>query len=165
MVRKKVSLLSMMAGNFAGTNIPAEPEYNIKIDTAAAQSVVANWPSRIVFSGFEVGMAIPFRADRMKQEFGYVSHHPLAEAYLAHSPTESSRPSWDLTSVLYAVRPRCRYFGISPFGRVSVDNNGVTVFKANEGDNHQFLVVRPDGQHDVCQVLRNLTRRPPNCSN
>ena len=44
---------------------------------------------------------------------------PLAEAYIRHNPPPHNRPTWDLTSVLYAVLPDRGYFDVSPRGRAS----------------------------------------------
>src|SRR5260370_776857 len=54
LVKKKVRLLTVMAGNFA----QSRPEYNVMTDIPAAQKLFAGWPTDIYFSGFEVGLAI-----------------------------------------------------------------------------------------------------------
>src|SRR6202142_1081853 len=51
LVQKKVRLLSVMAGSFAATSDSAQPEYNVKMDIASAQTLVSSWPTPIVFSG------------------------------------------------------------------------------------------------------------------
>ncbi len=45
-----------------------------------AHSSVAEWPSPIVFSGFEVGLAVTYPAASIEKDFGYAKNHPLAEA-------------------------------------------------------------------------------------
>ena len=92
----------------------------MKMDIASARALVSGWPTPIVFSGFEVGLAVPFPAESIERDFAYVAHHPLAEAYRLYKPPPHNRPSWDLTSVLYAVRPDRGYFDLSPPGRVHV---------------------------------------------
>jgi inosine-uridine nucleoside N-ribohydrolase len=67
LVKKKVRLLSVMAGSFAAKGGLNQPEYNVKIDIRAAQNLVATWPTPIVFSGFEIGAALPFPADRSRK--------------------------------------------------------------------------------------------------
>ena len=45
------------------------------------------------------------------------------------------RPTWDLTSVLYAVRPEDGYFSLSDAGRIVVDDEGRTRFeRSDDGD-------------------------------
>ena len=48
LVRKKVRLLTVMAGNFAATNL----EYNVMTDIPAAAKLFASWPTEIYISGF-----------------------------------------------------------------------------------------------------------------
>ena len=64
-----------------------------------------DWPTPIVVSGFEVGMALPFPAASIEHDFAYVPDHPVAEAYRSYMKMPYDRPTWDLTAVLYAVRP------------------------------------------------------------
>ncbi len=58
----------------------------------------------MVWSGFEIGLALPYPHVSIERDYAYVKHHPLAEAYYAYIPPPHDRPTWDLTSVLYAVR-------------------------------------------------------------
>src|SRR5215472_10474324 len=74
---KKVRLLVAMAGHFP----PAQPEFNVATDIPSAQRVFAEWPSHVVFSGFEVGVALPFPARSIEHDFSWVRDHPVAEAY------------------------------------------------------------------------------------
>src|SRR6185437_8550891 len=50
LVRRKVKQLVCMAGKF-----PSGYEFNVMKDTKASQNVYANWPSPVIFSGFEIG--------------------------------------------------------------------------------------------------------------
>ena len=58
-------------------------EYNVKMDIAACQQLMQDWPTPIVLSGFEIGIAVPYPAVSIERDYGYVPHHPLAEALLA----------------------------------------------------------------------------------
>ena len=40
----------------------------------------------MVFSGFEIGIALPYPATSIERDYGYVPHHPLAEAYIHRNP-------------------------------------------------------------------------------
>ncbi len=142
LVKQKVRLLSVMAGSFAEGKRQAE--YNVMKDVPAAQALVADWPTPIVFSGLEIGLAVPFPAESIEHDFGYVEHHPLAEAYKLYKPPPHNRPSWDLTSVLYAVRPERGYFDLSPPGRVHVSGTGVTTFEADAAGPHRYLILQPE---------------------
>ena len=59
---------------------------------------------------------MPYPAVSIERDFGYVPHHPAAEAYCLYNPPPHERPTWDLTSALYAVRPDRGYFDLSEPG-------------------------------------------------
>lgn len=160
LVRQKVRLLSVMGGSFAENGKP-QSEYNIQKDVKSAQTLVAEWPTPIVFSGLEIGLALPYPAVSIERDFSYVSHHPLAEAYKLYKPPPHNRPSWDLTSVLYAVRPDRGYFDLSPPGRVRVTNTGVTSFEPDPAGLHRFLILQPEERKRVQEALVELASQPP----
>jgi purine nucleosidase len=161
LARAKVRLLSVMGGSFAGEEKKPMLEFNIMKDIRAAQNLVASWPTPIVFSGFEIGVAIPFPHECIERDFAYVEHHPLAEAYTLYNPPPHDRPTWDLTSVLYAVRPDDGYFDLSPPGRVAVSDDGVTKFTAEARGPHRYLILRPEQKMRVREALANLASQPP----
>ena len=74
---------------------PGFREFNVVKDVTSAQALVRDWPTPIMFSGFEVGLAVRYPADSIERDFGYVEHHPLAEAYRLQSFLRH-RPSKDL---------------------------------------------------------------------
>ena len=165
LVKKKVRLLSMMAGAF--TKIPGKDgpydhrEYNIIKDIPAAKRIATQWPTPIVWSGFEIGIAVPYPHESIEQDYQYVQHHPLAEAYIAYNPPPHNRPTWDLTSVLQAIRPGRGYFGISPKGTVSVADDGLTTFKADPAGRHQYLKLTNEQKIRVIETLVGLSSQPP----
>ena len=158
LVKNKVRLLSAMAGNFTPG---CGPEFNVVIDIKAAQQVFRQWPTPIVFSGFEVGQQILFPGSSIQHDYAYVPHHPLAEAYSLYGKMPYDRQTWDLTSTLYAIRPDAAYFGLSPAGRVDVDDKGVTHFHPDPGGPHRYLTVTPGQVQHVRDVFVKLCRRPP----
>jgi len=79
-------------------------EYNVVQDIPAAKWLAERWPTPIVWSGFEIGEAIQYPAVSIERDYGYVSHHPLVDSYVAYEPPPHCRPTWDLTSVLHAIR-------------------------------------------------------------
>ena len=95
------------------------------------------WPTPIVLSGFEIGIAVPYPAVSIERDYDYVPHHPLAEAYCLYEPPPHNRPTWDLTSVLYAVFPDRGYFDLSPAGRCDVEADGYTRWEARDDGRHR----------------------------
>jgi len=156
LVRSKVRFISAMAGHF-----PTGPaEYNVKTDVEAARKLFTGSPVPIVFSGYEVGLKILYPASSIEHDFSYTPHHPIADAYRAYKPMPYDRPTWDLTAVLYAVRPK-QSFGVSPKGRVEVDDKGVTSFKEDKSGLDQYLTATPEqAQHALAQMIELATRAP-----
>ncbi len=166
LVARKVRMLSMMAGAFApiGGNRRFQ-EYNVKLDIESARQVAQQWPTPIVFSGFEVGIAIPYPAESIEHDFEYVEHHPIEEAYRLYEPPPHERPTWDLTSVLYAVRPDDGYFGLSERGRVVVHDDGSTQFRWDETGLHRYLTVdRVQAHWATAAMVELVTQAPTNVS-
>lgn len=161
LVRHKVHILSVMAGAFVPVDGKLPPEYNVKCDVQSAQKLAADWPTPIVYSGFEIGLAVTYPSESIQRDFAYVAHHPLAEAYILYMPPPHNRPSWDLTSVLYAVRPNGGYFDVSPPGQVHVTADGITKFEQKPTGPHRYLVLKPDQQIQAREALRQLASQPP----
>jgi inosine-uridine nucleoside N-ribohydrolase len=166
LVRKKVKLLSIMAGAFAQIpdrhgQLSDHLEYNIIKDIPSAQRLVSQWPTEVVWSGFEIGIALPYPHQSIQQDYRYVEHHPLPEAYIAYNPPPHDRPTWDLTSVLYAVRPDRGYFDLSPRGKVSVADNGLAGFAEETFGMHRYLKLNDIQKVRVTATLESLSSQPP----
>jgi inosine-uridine nucleoside N-ribohydrolase len=137
LVKKKVRLLTVMAGNFA----ESKPEYNVLTDVPAATKLFATWPTEMYISGFEVGLAILYPASSIEHDFP--AGNPVAEAYRAYDKMPYDRPTWDLTTVLYDLRPDRGYFDVSPPGEVTVAQNGATSFQPSAAGKQHLLRVNP----------------------
>ncbi len=165
LVTRKVRLLSIMAGAFQTVNSNNHIlEYNVRIAIAHAQQLAADWPTPIVWSGWEIGQAITFPAAAVDHDFGYSARHPLPEAYQLYNPTPHERPCWDLTSVLHAVYPERGYFTLSAQGRVTVEKDGYTRFapaKANATGRDRFLLVDREQAARCREFFAALVTEPP----
>lgn len=159
LVAKKCRLLSIMGGGFETS--ANHKEYNIVNDLPAAQRAFADWPTPIVASGFEIGLAIEYPAISIERDFGYVKHHPLAEAYGAYQKMPYDRPTWDLTSVLYAVRPDRGYFTLTQPGRITIDAEGLSKFAPAADGKHRYLKVNEKQIARVREALILLASQPP----
>lgn len=157
LVKRKVKLLSMMAGAFPS----GKKEYNVYIDLPAAAKVFAEWPTPIVTSGYEIGDTIRYPAVSIARDFSYVKNHPVAEAYRNYMKMPYDRQTWDLTAVLYAVRPDRGYFGLSENGTISTDAEGQTAHTANPAARQQYLTVTDAQRTRVLEALIQLASQPP----
>lgn len=159
LVAKKVRLLSIMAGMFTAEK--RHKEYNVYIDLPAARKVYADWPTPIVASGYEIGLAIEYPVTSILHDFNYVPHHPLRESYELYLKMPYNRATWDLTSVLYAVRPNHGYFGQSESGTITVDDQQITQFAASSQGKHRYLTATPEQLVRVKEALVQLASQPP----
>ncbi len=162
LVQRKVKLLSLMAGAFQ----PIEGnrrflEYNVVKDIASARVLAERWPTAMVYSGFEIGIALPYPAVSIERDYCYAVHHPIADAYVRRNPPPHNRPTWDLTSVLSAVLADRGYFDVSPGGTVTVDPDGFTRFNEASHGHHSFLILRPEQKPRVLEALVQLSSQPP----
>lgn len=162
LVRKKVKLLSLMAGAFRTIDGNAHfLEYNVVKDVKSCRTLAARWPSPMVWSGFEIGIALPYPATSIERDYGYVGHHPVAEAYVRYNPPPHNRPTWDLTSVLYGILPDRGYFDLSPPGNITVEDDGFTRFEPDPKGRHRYLILRPEQKPRVLEAEVLLSSQPP----
>jgi hypothetical protein len=146
-----------MAGNFA----EPKPEFNVERDVASAQKLLADWPGRIVASGFEIGNSMLFPAAAIERDFAYVKDHPVAEAYRNYKRMPYDRQTWDLTAALYAIRPEHGYFGLSARGTITADGQGRTAFRADPAGRHQYLVMDEKQRTRTLEAMELLASQPP----
>jgi inosine-uridine nucleoside N-ribohydrolase len=157
LVQQKVNALYLMAGNF----VKPEPEYNVYTDPESAKILFEEWPTPMILSGFEVGLAITFPHQAIERDFGYTDNHPIAEAFRIYVKKGQDRPNWDSTAVLEAIRPDRGYFELSERGRVSVGPNNTTVFTPNAQGNCRYLIIKPDQIGRVRELMTTLVSEPP----
>lgn len=162
LIKTKVRLLSIMAGEFASAakGQSAQLEYNVINDIPAAQVLAEQWPTPILWSGFEIGLALPYPHQSIERDFAYVAHHPLVDSYVMYEPPPHDRPTWDLTSVLAAIRPDHEYFDLSPPGRVVIRDDGRTNFVEQPSGPHRRLVLRSEQRARVIEALQLLSSQP-----
>ncbi|PQO38843.1 nucleoside hydrolase [Blastopirellula marina] len=164
LIRQKVRLTSVMAGAFSPVNGNAHYlEANVKNGIGSMQRFAEKWPhdSPVVWSDFLIGIAAPYPRESVARDFNYVPHHIVRQAYLLHSGPNHDRPTWDLTSVLYAVRPEDCHFGLSEPGLVSVDDDGFTRFQPQVDGRDRYLTMDKDQAIRVIETQRCLVSQPP----
>jgi hypothetical protein len=162
LVAKKVKLLELMAGAFKPIDgNAAYGEYNVVKDRAAAAKLAEAWPTEMIWSGFEIGIALPYPSQSILEDFRDVPHHPVAESYKILSPPPQDRPSWDLTSVLDGVLGERGYFERSEPGRVTVTDTGATTFTPDPQGKHRYLILEDAAARArVIEALVQLSSQP-----
>lgn len=166
LVRQKVKLLSVMAGAFRQIKnkdgmLYDHKEYNIVKDIPAAKLLAQDWPTPIIWSGFEIGKNLTYPHESILLDYRYVPHHPLSEAYTLYIPPPHDRPTWDLTSVLQAVRPDHNYFDLSATGRVHVADDGLTTFEESASGRDRYLILTEEQKGRASEALVQLSSQPP----
>jgi pyrimidine-specific ribonucleoside hydrolase len=109
LVKRKVIRLVTMGGRF-----PNGSEYNIQCDPISAKYVFENWPSEIIFSGWEIGNPIHTGLPLIQNET--IKNSPIKEAFALSIPKAkedaAGRMSWDETAVLVAIQGIRNYFEV-----------------------------------------------------
>lgn len=141
LISRKVKYLAVMAGNFSGSGLP---EYNVVVDIPSARKVFEEWPTKVVFSPWELGVQVLYPVSSIQNDFGWAGeHHPMVDAFKNYGNTyPSDRPSWDPTTVLYALDGE-KWFNVSSPVDVTVDKDGRTIFSLNPQGNRYYLGVSP----------------------
>jgi inosine-uridine nucleoside N-ribohydrolase len=152
LVRKKVKLLVSM-----GTEFPRGDEWNIKICPDAAQLVANEWPTPVVYSGFEIGLPI-MTGERLITETP--TTNPVRMAFETNPMVDSvkNRHSWDETAVLFAVRGASDYWKLGR-GRVTIENDGKNTW-SEEGNGHQYLI-KEKPVHEMKKIIEDLMVAAP----
>ncbi len=113
LVSRKVRQWVCMGGRFPeGRFDDGNGEYNVATDTAASVRAINDWPTPVLFSGFEIGSRI-FTGEALRRT---PAGNPVRSAY-QHYTGGKSRESWDLTAVLAAVRGPEDYWTVSRPGQ------------------------------------------------
>jgi inosine-uridine nucleoside N-ribohydrolase len=147
LIQAKVRKLVVMGGQYPTSQSITHyggAEYNFHRAPASAASVCKNWPTPVVFSGFEVG-------DTIIAGRSLVSHtpenNPVRKAYELDGFPQG-RSAWDETVVFYAVNGPV-YQGEKYFEEV----NGKNIVSAETGGN--FFVAGEGSQSYLKKCLPN----------
>lgn len=136
LIKKKVKNYVTMAGLF-----PSGKEFNVFQDSTSSYLVFRQWPTPILFSGFEIGAKIGTGQQTARLT---TKDSPVQWAYEYNLETFSgqrvhSRPSWDHTAVLVAVRPATDYFYVNGPGKFIIHSNGTNSWDPDTDNGHFFL--------------------------
>jgi inosine-uridine nucleoside N-ribohydrolase len=155
LVSKKVKLLVCMAGKF-----PSGFEFNVMKDAKASQNVYQNWPTQIIFSGFEIGQKIHVGLALIHNQF--IKNDPVKDVFSISIPKakedSAGRMSWDETAVLVAIKGYSRFYTLHT-GRIKVADDGSDVWD-DSGKGQAYLVERAD-YHEVQKLIDELIQHQP----
>jgi arylsulfatase len=135
LIRRKIRLWVCMGAHF-----PQGREANIWHDAAPAQHAVADWPGRVVFSGFEIGLSVLTGGKAATLP----ANSPVRRAYELYNGAKPHK-SWDQTAVLYGVRCVEQDRGLwtlSSPGVCLIDEKGANTWRDDPNGRHQYLIRR-----------------------
>jgi len=150
LVKRKVKAWVCMGGK-----IPEGREANLIHDGPAAAYAIANWPTPIVFSGWEIGNQIMTGAKLRNTP----EKTPVRRAYQLYNGLRN-RQSWDQTAVLYAVRGLDDYWDVVAKGHLHVNEDGSNAWRTSPDKNHAYLVRKKDPKKIAAVIEELMLRRP-----
>jgi inosine-uridine nucleoside N-ribohydrolase len=157
LVAKKVKKWVAMAGGF-----PEGNEFNINQHAKASVYTINNWPTPILFSGFEIGAKI-MTGNKVATQGTKGSPVQWAYKYcLSNYENKQSvnRNSWDHTAVLCAVRNPEDYFYVIGKGTFICNPDGSNSWNPDKNSNHSFLVHKYSFQK-IAGILDDLMMYEP----
>jgi inosine-uridine nucleoside N-ribohydrolase len=155
LVKNKVKHLVSMAGKF-----PSGKEFNVFKDAPSARYVFDNWPTQVIFSGFEIGekviTGLPLVQNRR------IQNSPAKDVFRISLPKAEEdklgRKSWDQTAVLVAIKGAAPYYDLKP-GRIVTEKDGSNTWDNNKTRHHYLVEKMPVAQ--VTQLIDNLMMHQP----
>lgn len=155
LIARKVNQLVSMAGKF-----PDGREYNVFRDTPASQAVFADWPTPILFSGFEIGEKI--HSGLPLTQNATIQHSPVKDVFSISLPKakedQQGRMSWDQTAVLVGVRGHAPYYTIRS-GRLTMNADGSNGW--DETGKGQAYLVEKMPVSEVKTLINELMQHQP----
>ncbi len=135
LVAKKVKHWVAMAGKF-----PSGKETNVIRDPLASKYAIDNWPTPIIFSGFEIGLQVLTGLRLIKEG---PKDSPIRMAYAISIPKrpndKNGRMSWDQTALLVAARGFKPYYTFKK-GYCVTSPDGSNSWENDPNGKHKYIV-------------------------
>nr|WP_239565712.1 nucleoside hydrolase [Paenibacillus sacheonensis] len=150
LVARKAKHLVVMGGRF-----PEGREWNFEMHPEGAVFTIANWPTPITFTGFEIGEVI-MTGSRLYTDLP--AEHPVRRSYEWYCGDGKTRNSWDLTAVLFAVRGHAPFWELVQ-GTIEVDGeSGSNTWRDEAGGRHAYLKAKADVSEVAAQLDELMSR-------
>lgn len=154
LVKRKVRQLVVMGGSYPSSDRDFNLNSGPGKDASDAQRVISDWPGEIVFTPGDVCGDVS-----TGQTLRDTRDNPVARAYqVFFGRSGAGRSSWDLCSVLYAVRGEGSYFRTETGERLKLDDNGRNVWVRGSGHKRLVRVTSSSNMRNVIEKL--LTQAP-----
>lgn len=158
LVKKKVKQLVSMAAHF-GKEMGKFREFNVEKDVLASIHTFDNWPTPILFSGFEIGSRVFTGLPLMNSNY---QNSPGKDVFARAIPMDKNdvngRMSWDQTAVLVAIKGYESYYSVVE-GRMVTNADGSNTWNRT-GKGHFYLVEKMPVA-EVQNVINGLMLHQP----
>jgi inosine-uridine nucleoside N-ribohydrolase len=155
LIKKKVKLLVSMAGKY-----PSGYEFNIMKDAIASKEALENWPTPVIYSGFEIGEKIKTGLPLIHNNT--IHDSPTKDVFricITTTPEDSAgRMSWDETAVLVAVKGYQPYYTLHP-GKIIVATDGSNSW--DEKKKSQYYLVEKESTKKMEDIINHLIMQQP----
>ena len=142
-----------------GAQYPKGKEWNVLRDAKASIAAVKDWPTPIVWSGFEIGNAIHTGAGLSVLP----TTSPVRRGYELFNGLKN-RQSWDQTAVLFAVRGLDGglkdVWDVGSGGRFEIAADGANHWVADANGKHSYLIQKLPPV-DVAKLIEALMLEQP----
>jgi purine nucleosidase len=132
LVALKVKNLVLMGGGYPSRS----GETNLAGNPSAAQTVANNWPTKVIWSGYEVGDAV-HTGNTVSST--HPTSSPVRVAYEAFVKPGNWIYSYDLTAVYHAIRPADSLLKEVGPGKNTVNSSGGNTFTLSSSGNQYYL--------------------------
>lgn len=157
LVKQKVKQLVSMAGTF-----PSGSEFNVNRDFVASKYVYENWPTPVLFSGFEIGEKIKCGLPLIHNDL--IMNSPVKDVFRIAIPQaaedSAGRKSWDETAVLVGVLGYDKWYDIKQGKIVISDKDGNNTWIDDKISNQYYLVEKAPPA-DVQETIDELMQHQP----
>ena len=153
LVTQKVKHLVAMAGRF-----PDGREYNVYKDSIAGYFAINEWPTEIIFSGWEIGSEILTGKQLIQMN---VENSPVKDVFsiCMNEKDFDGRMSWDQTAVLVAIKGYEPYFDIEQ-GSCTVFEDGSNIWNPGKTGKH-FRLIEKLEPSKMAAIIENYMMHQP----
>ena len=157
LVRQKVKQLVSMAGKF-----PEGSEFNVNRDFVASKYAYENWPTPVLFSGFEIGEKIKVGLPLIHNDA--IQNSPVKDVFRIAIPMaaedSAGRKSWDETAVLVGVLGYENWYDVKQGKIVISDKDGSNTWVDDKTSNQYYLIEKAPPA-DVKKLIEELIQHQP----
>jgi hypothetical protein len=154
LIAQKVKTLVLMGGGYPSRN----GENNLIGNPIAAQDVSTHWPTKIVWSGYEVGDAI-HTGNTISSV--HPTSSPVRVAYEAFVGPNNWIYSYDLTAVYHAIRPADSLLTEVGPGTNAISGTGANTFTVGSGNQYYLNLTDATSLDAAIEALLDTLPGPP----